>query len=156
MTYKTAAAGLNLGGAKGVIIGDPDKDKSEILFRAYGRLVEGLHGRFITGEDVGIGVREVELMRSETTYVVGISEALGGGGDPSLVTARGVYFGIKACCEEVFGSPSLEGKAIAIQGLGHVGMHLAKLLHGDKANLLVSDLHQDRVNFFSSMVISNS
>ncbi len=145
MTYKAAAAGLNLGGGKGVIIGDPDKDKSEILFRAYGRLVEGLHGRFITGEDVGIGVRDVEFMGTETNYVVGISESLGGGGDPSPVTAHGVYYGMKACTEEVFGRSSLEGMRVAIQGLGHVGIHLAELLYNDKVKLFVTDLHEDRV-----------
>jgi len=145
MTYKAAATGLSLGGGKGVIIGDPDKDKSEVLFRAYGRLVEGLHGRFVTGEDVGIDVRDVEWMRTETMYVVGISEALGGGGDPSPVTARGVYFGMRACMEEVFGTSSLKGMAVAVQGLGHVGMNLLELLHGERVKSFVCDLHEDRV-----------
>ena len=145
MTYKAAAAGLNLGGGKGVIIGNPDTDKNEILFRAYGRLVEGLHGRYITAEDVGVGVRDVEWMRYETSYVVGISESLGGSGDPSSFTANGVYFGMKACVEEVFGTSSLSGLRVAIQGLGHVGMHLAELLHEDGVKLFVSDLHEANV-----------
>lgn len=145
MTYKSAVAGINLGGGKAVIIGDPDEHKNEILFRAFGRLVESLHGRFVTGEDVGVSVKDVEWMRSETEYVVGISESLGGGGDPSPVTARGVYFGMKACIEEVFNTSSLNGMRVAIQGLGHVGMYLAEYLYNDGVRLFVSDLHQDRV-----------
>lgn len=145
MTYKAAATGLSLGGGKGVIIGDPEEDKTEILFRAYGRLVEGLHGRFVTGEDMGIDVRDVEMMRSETIYVVGISEGLGGGGDPSPVTARGVYFGMQACTEEVFGRSSLNGISAAVQGLGHVGMNLVDLLHRAGVKLFVSDVRKDRL-----------
>jgi leucine dehydrogenase len=145
MTYKAAASGLSLGGGKGVIIGDPEKDKNEVLFRAYGRLVEGLHGRFVTGEDVGIDVRDMEWMRAETTYVVGISESLGGGGDPSPVTARGVFFGLQACIEEVFGSGALRGMTVAVQGLGHVGMNLLELLNRAGAKMIVSDIRRDRV-----------
>jgi len=107
MTYKSAVAGLNFGGGKAVIIGDPQKDKNEVLFRAFGRFVQGFNGRFITGEDVGIEVRDMEWVRMETPWVLGISEALGGSGDPSPVTARGVYFGMKACSEAVFGTPEL-------------------------------------------------
>ncbi|MDQ7051931.1 MAG: Glu/Leu/Phe/Val dehydrogenase dimerization domain-containing protein [candidate division KSB1 bacterium] len=145
MTYKAAVAGLNLGGGKGVIIGDPQTDKNEILFRAYGRLVEGLGGRYITAEDVGTDVRDMEWVRAETTFVTGISEALGGSGDPSPVTARGVYHGMKACTEEVFGTDRLKGLRVALQGLGHVGMHLAEFLHKEGAKLYVTDIHQDRV-----------
>lgn len=145
MTYKAAVAGLNLGGGKAVIIGDPERDKNEILFRAFGRLVEGLHGRYVTAEDVGVSVRDVEWMRSETQYVVGISESLHGSGDPSPVTARGVHYGIKACMEEVFGSSVLRGVRVAIQGLGHVGVSLAEMLHREGAKLIVSDLHENRV-----------
>ncbi|MDP2885814.1 MAG: Glu/Leu/Phe/Val dehydrogenase dimerization domain-containing protein [Ignavibacteria bacterium] len=145
MTYKAAAAGLNLGGAKGVIIGDPEKDKNEFLLRAYARLIEGLHGRFITGEDVGISVGDVEWMTAETSSVVGISEALGGSGDPSAATALGVFRGIQACSEEVFDTTSLDGIKVAIQGLGKVGMHLAELLHHEHAKLIVADLDRHRV-----------
>jgi leucine dehydrogenase len=145
MTYKAAACGLSLGGGKGVIIGDPERDKSEVLFRDYGRLVDGLHGRFITGEDVGVGVSDIEWMRAETKYVVGISEALGGGGDPSPVTARGVVFAMKACALEVFQRQSLHGLKVMIQGLGQVGMHLAEFLHQEQAELLVADLDERRV-----------
>src|SRR5512145_1303883 len=92
MTYKSAAAGLNFGGGKAVIIADPQRDKNEVLFRAFGRFVQGFNGRFITGEDVGVEVRDMEWVRMETPWVLGISEALGGSGDPSPVTARGVYY----------------------------------------------------------------
>lgn len=146
MTYKAAVAGLNLGGGKGVIIGDPAKDKNEILFRAYGRLVEGLGGRYITAEDVGTDVRDMEWVRAETTFVTGISEALGGSGDPSPVTALGVYHGMKACTERVFGTTSLKGMRIAVQGLGHVGRHLCEYLKKEGASLIVTDIHKERVN----------
>ncbi|MDZ7289074.1 MAG: leucine dehydrogenase [candidate division KSB1 bacterium] len=145
MTYKSAAAGLNLGGGKAVIIGDPHTDKNEMLFRAFGRFVHGLTGRYITAEDVGTEVRDMEWVRMETPWVVGISEAFGGSGDPSPVTARGVYFGLKACCEEVYNTPSLRGRKVAIQGVGHVGYYLAELLHKEGAKLFVSDIRQDRV-----------
>jgi len=145
MTYKAAAAGLNFGGGKAVIIGDPNKDKSEILFRAFGRFVQGLGGRYITAEDVGTDVRDMEYVRMETNYVVGISEALGGSGDPSPVTALGVYHGMKACTEEVFGTPSLAGLKIAIQGVGHVGYCLAELLAKEGAKLFVTDIRAEKV-----------
>ena len=146
MTEKAAVAGLNLGGGKGVIIGDPDKDKDEVLFRAYGRLVEGLHGRFITGEDVGTDVADMEWIRAETMYVVGISRALGGSGDPSPMAARGVYHGMRACTEEVFGSSSLAGMKFAVQGLGHVGLHLTELLSKEEdVSIYVTDLHDKQL-----------
>jgi leucine dehydrogenase len=145
MTYKAAAAGLNLGGGKAVIIGDPQKDKNEMLFRAFGRFVEGLNGRYITAEDVGTAVHDMEWVRMETNWVTGISEALGGSGDPSPVTARGVYHGMKACTEQVFKTSSLKGLKVAIQGLGHVGYYLAEFLHKEKAQLVVTDIHEDRV-----------
>jgi leucine dehydrogenase len=145
MTYKAAAAGLNLGGGKAVIIGDPAKDKREMLFRAFGRFVEGLGGRYITAEDVGTDVHDMEWVRMETNWVTGISEALGGSGDPSPVTARGVYHGMKACTEEVFKTKSLKGLKVAIQGLGHVGYYLAEFLYHEKAHLMVTDIHDDRV-----------
>lgn len=145
MTYKAAAAGLNLGGGKAVIIGDPNTEKSEMLFRAFGRFVEGLGGRYITAEDVGTDVSDMEWVRMETNWVTGISEALGGSGDPSPVTARGVYHGIKACTEEVFGTKSVKGLKVVIQGLGHVGYFLAEFLHREKAHLVVTDIREDRV-----------
>ncbi|KAA0230840.1 Glu/Leu/Phe/Val dehydrogenase [candidate division KSB1 bacterium] len=146
MTYKSAAAGLNFGGGKAVIIGDPHRDKNEMLFRAFGRFVQGFSGRFITGEDVGVEVKDMEWVRMETPWVLGISEALGGSGDPSPVTARGVYFGLKAACEAVFDTPSLKGRKVAIQGAGHVGYYLADFLNREGATLFVSDIRNERVN----------
>ncbi len=145
MTYKAAVAGLNLGGGKAVIIGDPKKDKSEVLFRAYGRLVEGLGGRYITAEDVGTDVRDMEWVRTETSFVTGISEALGGSGDPSPVTARGVFYGIRACTDHLFGTTSMKGMRVAVQGLGHVGTYLCDFLHKEGAQLYVTDIDADRV-----------
>lgn len=145
MTYKAAVAGLNLGGGKAVIIGDPQKDKNEALFRAYGRFVEGLGGRYITAEDVGTDIQSMEWVRMETKYVTGISRALGGSGDPSSVTALGTYMGMKACAQKRFGSDSLSGKKIAIQGAGHVSSYLAKLLKKDGAKLFITDIFDDKV-----------
>lgn len=145
MTYKASIAGLNLGGGKAVIIGDPQKDKSEILFRTFGRFVEGLGGRYITAEDVGTDVHDMEYVRMETKYVTGISRALGGSGDPSPVTAYGVYVGMKACINEVFGNDSLRGKTVAVQGLGHVGQYTCDHLAKDGAKLVVTDIYQERV-----------
>ncbi len=144
MTYKAALAGLNLGGGKAVIIGDPEKDKNEILFRAFGRLVEGLHGRYITAEDVGTTPCDMEWVRAETKYVTGIEEAHGGSGDPSPVTARGVYSGIRACVEEALGKSSLKGISVAIQGAGHVGLNLAELLWRDGAVIYICDINSER------------
>lgn len=145
MTYKAAVAGLNLGGGKAVIIGDPKKNKNEILFRAFGRFVQGLGGRYITAEDVGTSVTDMEWVRMETKYVTGISRALGGSGDPSPVTALGTYRGMKACVEKVFGTQSLKGLRIAVQGLGHVGYYLVRHLHDEGAKLIVTDLDAERV-----------
>ncbi len=142
MTYKAAVAGLNLGGGKAVILGDPNKDKTEALFRTYGRFVEGLGGRYITAEDVGTSVQDMEWVRMETKYVTGIDRALGGGGDPSPVTAVGVYHGLKACLQEVTGSDSLKGKQIAVQGAGHVSSFLCGFLAEEGAKLFISDLYE--------------
>ncbi|MBM4281690.1 MAG: Glu/Leu/Phe/Val dehydrogenase [Deltaproteobacteria bacterium] len=140
MTYKSAAAGLNLGGGKAVIIGNHKTDKSETLFRAYGRFVQGLCGRYITAEDVGTTVREMEWVRMETDYVTGISRALGGSGDPSPVTALGCYEGIKASVKWQTGSESLEGKRVAVQGVGAVGYHLVQHLARDGAKVVATDI----------------
>jgi leucine dehydrogenase len=145
MTYKAAAAGLNIGGGKAVIIADPRSDKSEPLFRAFGRFVESLQGRFITGEDVGVDVNDVEYIFMETRYVAGLSEAHGGGGDPAAVTAYGVLQGLKACVMEKFGSDSLSDRTVAIQGLGSVGFHLAKLLREQQVAVTGSDIDAERV-----------
>jgi len=145
MTYKAAAAGLNLGGGKAVIIGDSKTMKNEFLFRSFGRFVEGLGGRYITAEDVGTSVKDMEWVRMETDYVTGIDEALGGSGDPSPVTALGVFSGIQACAKYRWGSENLSGQTVAVQGLGHVGYYLAKDLHEAGAKLVVTDIDEDRV-----------
>jgi leucine dehydrogenase len=140
MTYKAAASGLNLGGGKSVIIGDPHTDKSEALFRSFGRYIETLGGRYIVAEDVGTTTADIDNVRLETPYVAGLDVTRGGSGDPSPFTALGVFQGMRACAEEVFGTPSLEGKTVAVQGLGHVGYHLCRLLDEDGANLIVADI----------------
>ncbi|WP_138432069.1 Glu/Leu/Phe/Val dehydrogenase dimerization domain-containing protein [Fodinibius saliphilus] len=146
MTYKAAISGLNLGGGKAVIIGDPRKEKNESLFRAFGRYVDSLGGRYITAEDVGINVQNMEWVRMETKYVSGLPKSIGGSGDPSPVTAYGVYQGMKASAQKAYGSDSLEGKRIAIQGAGHVSSHLANFLSKEGAELFICDIYEDKVN----------
>ena len=143
MTYKAAAAGLNLGGGKSVIIGDPKKDKTEALLRAFGRAVESLNGRYITAEDVGTAVWDMEYIRVETKYVTGLTKVKGGSGDPSPVTAYGVYKGMKACANEVFETPSLRNRKIAVQGAGSVGYNLAKHLTEEGAKVTVCDIDEE-------------
>jgi leucine dehydrogenase len=152
MTYKAAISGLNLGGGKAVIIGDPRKDKNEALFRAFGRYVDSIGGRYITAEDVGIDVQNMEWVGMETKYVTGLPKAIGGSGDPSPVTAYGVYKGIKACAKKAYGSDSLEGKRIAIQGAGHVSSHLARSLSKEGAKLFICDIYEDKVNALAEEV----
>ena len=147
MTYKASIAGLNLGGGKAVIIGDPKKDKTEKLFRSFGRFVEGLGGRYITAEDVGTNIHDMENVKIETNYVTGIAKSLGGSGDPSPVTAFGVYMGIKASVKEKLNKSSLNGLRISVQGLGHVGTHLVELLNKDGAEILVTDIDKKRINY---------
>ena len=139
MTYKAAMAGLDLGGGKAVIIGDPSI-KSEQLFRAFGRFVESLGGRYITAEDMNTTVEDMNHIRRETNHVNGASTDSGGSGDPSPVTAWGVYHGIRACLSVVHGSPDVAGRAVAIQGLGAVGFQLARYLHEAGARLLFNDI----------------
>lgn len=146
MTYKAAVAGLNLGGAKAVIIGDPRKHKSEALFRRFGRFVESLSGRYITAEDVGTTMRDMEYISMETEHVVGLPEIQGGGGDPSPMTAYGTYLGMKACAKEVYGDDSLEGKKILVEGVGKVGQYLVELLNKEKAIIYVADINEDAIN----------
>jgi leucine dehydrogenase len=146
MTYKAAAAGLNLGGGKTVILGDPRKDKNEALFRAFGRYIQGLNGRYITAEDVGTTVADMDLIHQETEFVTGVSPAFGSSGNPSPVTAYGVYKGMKAAAAQAFGSDELAGKVIAIQGVGNVAYHLCKHLHDEGAQLVVTDINQENVN----------
>ncbi|HHY13274.1 MAG TPA: Glu/Leu/Phe/Val dehydrogenase, partial [Thermoanaerobacterales bacterium] len=142
MTYKNAAMGLNLGGGKAVIIGDPHKDKSEELFRAFGQYVQSLGGRYITAEDVGTSVEDIDIIKQETSHVVGLR---GKSGDPSPVTAFGVYNGIRACVKEVYGDDNLEGKVIAVQGIGNVGYNLCKYLSKEGAKIKVTDVYEKNV-----------
>ncbi len=143
MTYKNAAAGLNMGGAKTVVMADPKKDKSEALFRALGRFIESLNGRYIAAEDVGTSVQDMEYIRMETTHVAGLGQ---GSGNPSPFTSLGVFQGIKAAAKEVYGSDDLAGKKVAIQGMGNVGYGVAKLLKKAGAQLIVTDIFEDNVN----------
>jgi leucine dehydrogenase len=141
MSYKAAVAGLDLGGGKGVIIGDPEKDKSRALFRAYGRHIERLGGLYITAEDVCTTPRDMDAIAEETDWVVGTSRK---GGDPSPYTARGVLQGIKAAVQHLEGASSLQGKTVAVQGAGSVGEHLCRLLAAEGAELVVTDLQDNR------------
>jgi leucine dehydrogenase len=140
MTYKAAVAGLDLGGGKAVIIGDPSI-KSEALFRAFGRHVQSLGGRYVTAEDMNTNVEDMNWIRRETQYVTGTGAHHAGSGDPSPVTAWGVFHGIRACLEVVYGSSDVAGRKIAIQGVGNVGYHLANYLNKFGAKLIYSDIN---------------
>ncbi len=140
MTYKNAAAGLNIGGGKAVIIGDAGKIKSEELFRVFGRYIEGLGGRYITAEDVNTTTQDMAYVNDETDFVVGLE---GKSGDPSPVTAFGVFRGIQAAVDEVYGSDDLTGKVVAVQGLGAVGYKLCKRLYEAGAKLYVTDIKKE-------------
>ncbi len=142
MTYKAAVAGLNLGGGKSVIMGNHNTTERRDIFRAHGRHVESLGGRYITAEDVGTSPRDMEFIREETEHVVGLT---GGSGDPSPVTAFGVYRGIQACAKVAYGGDALSGKTVSVQGCGHVGYYLCKHLHQDGAKLIVADIDGSKV-----------
>ncbi|MDQ3939891.1 MAG: leucine dehydrogenase [Actinomycetota bacterium] len=145
MTYKAAAAGLDLGGGKAVVIGDPRRIKSEELLRAYGRFIETLGGRYITAEDVGTALEDMDIVRRESRWVTGCSRTYGGSGDPSPVTAYGVLHGIKACLLEVYGDPSLEGRTVALQGVGKVGNALCGYLVNEGARVTIADVDVDNL-----------
>lgn len=140
MTYKAAVAGLNLGGGKAVIIGDPSKNKTEGLFRAFGGYVNSLQGKYITAEDVGTTVHDMEYVFMETPFVTGIPKALGGSGDPSPYTAHGTLQGIKAAVKTKLSSDNLKGVRVAVQGLGAVGSHLVDYLVTEGALVTVADI----------------
>lgn len=145
MTYKNAAAGLNLGGGKAVIIGDPKKDKHPDLLRALAKNINGLNGRYITAEDVGSTVEDMDIIKTVTNHVVGTSPGTGSSGDPSPVTAYGIYKGMKASAMAAYGSDSLAGKVIAVQGVGNVAFKLCEYLHEEGASLIVTDINDDAV-----------
>src|SRR5690554_2555055 len=143
MTYKNSAMGLNLGGGKSVIIADSTVDKTPALFEAFGRAVDRLAGRYITAQDVGTAPEDMVAIRRQTQWVAGLPKT---SGDPSPATAFGVYSGLKAALKHAFGSDDLQGRRVAVQGLGAVGMSLAERLHADGAELIVADIAQKRID----------
>lgn len=142
MTYKNAVAGLNLGGGKAVIMGDNRTTSREMLFRAHGRFVDSLGGRYVTAEDVGTSTADMDFVHMETVYVTGLANR---SGDPSPVTARGVFRAIQACAKHRWGAESLAGKTVAVQGVGNVGYYLCQELHAEGARSIVSDIDPARV-----------
>jgi leucine dehydrogenase len=145
MTYKYAAAGVNLGGGKAVLLGDPKKDKSEALFRAVGRMIQQQGGDYITGEDVGTTLQDMETIYSETDHVVTLPEHAGGAGDISPATALGTIEAMRACVNRVWHTQDLKGKRVALQGLGMVGMKALAMLVDEGAEVVVTDVDQEKV-----------
>jgi valine dehydrogenase (NAD+) len=150
MAYKNALAGLDLGGGKAVIWGDPDKDKSEALLRAYGRFVQSLGGRYYTACDVGTYVQDMDVVAKETRFVTGRSESHGGAGDSSVLTAYGVFQGMRAAAEHRWGSPTLAGRRVGISGLGKVGKHLTRHLLEDGASVVATDVSARALDWASA------
>ena len=145
MTYKSAISGLNLGGGKAVIIGDAKSDKTPELIIKFGQFINSLSGKYITAEDVGTTTPDMDLIREHTKFVTGISESKGGSGNPSPVTAFGVYMGMKAAAKYKFGSDSLSGKKILVQGIGHVGETLVDYLTKEGARVQITDINIERL-----------
>jgi leucine dehydrogenase len=145
MTYKYAAAGVNLGGGKAVIIGDPYRKDREPIFRALGKFINRLGGKYITGEDVGTTLNDMEYIRMETEYVVTLPTYLGGAGDIAPMTAFGVIRAMQACCKRVYGSDSLEGKTVTVQGLGAVGHNVVGQLQELGVKMVVTDIDSQKV-----------
>lgn len=155
MTYKSAISGLDLGGGKAVIIGDAKKDKSPELIKAFAKYVDSLSGRYITAEDVGTTTPDMDLIRTITPHVTGISESLGGSGNPSPVTAYGVFCGLRAAVNFQYGSDDLNGKKILVQGIGNVGETLVKHLTENGAIVYITDISQERVEEVASKYHAN-
>ncbi len=145
MTFKSAITGLNLGGGKAVIIGDAKTDKTPELMSRFGEFVNSLGGKYITAEDVGMTTEDMEIVRNVTPYVTGISESKGGAGNPSPITAYGVFMGMKAAAKFQYGSDVLEDKNIYVQGIGHVGEALVEHLVNEGANVTIADINQERL-----------
>ncbi len=145
MTFKSALAGLNIGGGKAVIIGDARKQKSEVFMRRFGKFINSLNGKYYTAEDVNISLRDIEYMNMETPFVVGKPVTMGGSGDPSPMTAYGVYMGMKAGAKKAYGSDSLKGKNILVQGVGQVGKYLIDHLVKENANVFIADIFEDKI-----------
>ncbi|WP_139792265.1 Glu/Leu/Phe/Val family dehydrogenase [Henriciella litoralis] len=146
MSFKNAMAGLPLGGGKGVIWGNSKADKSEKLFEAFGRAVESLNGAYYTAEDVGINTSDMEIVATQTKYVAGLDSGDAASGDPSPITALGVYRGIKASAARVFGTDDLSDRSIAVQGVGHVGGYLCDHLAKDGARIIATDIDEAALN----------
>ena len=146
MSYKAALAGLDLGGGKAVIIGDPAALKTEGLLRAYGRFVQSLNGRYYTACDVGTNSLDMDDIARECSYVTGRTVAHGGAGDSSVLTAYGVFQGMRAAAEQVWGEPTLAGRTVGVAGIGKVGRHLVRHLIEDGASVVVTDVHQPSID----------
>lgn len=155
MTYKSAITGLNLGGGKAVIIGDAKTQKNDDLMRKFGEFVDSLGGKYITAEDVGMETRDMDIIREVTPHVTGISEAKGGSGNPSPVTAYGVYMGMKAASKYKFGTENLEGKKVLVQGIGHVGETLVKHITDEGAQVIINDINEKRLEELSKKYNAN-
>lgn len=151
MTFKAAISGLNLGGGKAVIIGDAGKMKSEAFLRRFGKFVQSLNGKYITAEDVNMKTSDMEYIAMETRHVTGLPESMGGGGDPSPVTAYGVYMGMKATAKKVFGKDSLAGMKVGVQGVGQVGMHLVEHLVKEGAKVYITDISEEKVELVAKL-----
>nr|WP_233622028.1 Glu/Leu/Phe/Val dehydrogenase [Flavobacterium agrisoli] len=145
MTFKSAITGLNIGGGKAVIIGDAKTQKTPELMRKFGEFVHSLSGRYITAEDVGMETKDMDTVREVTPYVTGISEEKGGSGNPSPITAYGVFLGMKAAAKHQFGSDVLEGKKVLVQGIGHVGEALVDYLTKEGAQVTITDINEERL-----------
>lgn len=150
MTYKAACAGLSLGGGKAVVIADP-KQKTEQMFRSFGRFIQSLSGRYITAEDMNTNVTNMDHIRLETRYVTGVSPGLGGSGDPSIMTAKGTFYGIQAAVNHRLGKRDLQSVKVSIQGVGAVGKYLCQMLHEKGAKLFVTDIDDKRLKEMHSL-----
>jgi len=149
MTYKAAIAGLKLGGGKSVIIGDSKKDKTAELFESFGEFINNLNGKYITAEDVGTTEKDMEIVQTKTEYVTGVSKELGGGGDPSPITAYGTYIGIKASAHYKLNVSSLKGLKIIVQGVGSVGESLVSHLCNEDADVYINDIDSEKLAYVS-------
>ncbi|MEP0265092.1 Glu/Leu/Phe/Val dehydrogenase [Dokdonia sp.] len=145
MSFKSAITGLNLGGGKAVIIGDAKTQKTPELMKRFGEFVHSLSGRYITAEDVGMETADMDLVREVTPYVTGISESKGGAGNPSPITAYGVFMGMKAASKFAYGSDNLEGRTVVVQGIGHVGEVLVEHITNEGGNVIISDINEARL-----------
>jgi leucine dehydrogenase len=150
MTFKAAISGLNLGGGKAVVIGDVKTLKTEAFMRRFGKFVNSLNGKYITAEDVNMKTADMEYIGMETKHVTGLPESMGGSGDPSPVTAYGVYLGMKSTAKKVFGNDDLNGKKVAVQGVGQVGTHLVEHLVKEGAVVSITDISEEKLKFLAT------